>query len=290
MGNKIQWIPSVDNDNATLLELDKKMSSFYATLDGRQSYQAMLNNVNTNDDNSAAKLSKSVAAYIVQKGFSNVLEVGCGAGSFYANLNTLGFNGQYKGVELADYVIEGNKQKFPQVEWSVGSAYSVDATDDLKDLCVSFFVLEHLVFPKKGLGQMMATVKKGGSLLVVFPDFVAYGFIPSQLIGITSQPLKTKIKKLQILDAFFSIVDKYKMKKKLAEVQNKPTSFYINTNPYCLHVACKELSPDVDAVYLANKQELEIWGKNNGYTVNYPLGKEGQFDKQVCIEIIKAVN
>jgi hypothetical protein len=47
------------------------------------------------------------------------------------------------------------------------------------------------------------------------------------------------------------------------------------------------LIPDVDAVYLSNKIEIEQWTKSQKHEIYYPYGKEGLLASQCFIAIKK---
>jgi hypothetical protein len=37
------------------------------------------------------------------------------------------------------------------------------------------------------------------------------------------------------------------------------------------------MRPDIDAVYIASKREVESWAREQGYDVEYPLGRTGYY-------------
>jgi hypothetical protein len=47
------------------------------------------------------------------------------------------------------------------------------------------------------------------------------------------------------------------------------------------------MSPDVDAVYIASKREVQRWAETNGHIIEYPYGTEGELADQAFVVITK---
>jgi SAM-dependent methyltransferase len=286
--NKLNWISSSNASPDLLKDLDSQMSRFYATLDQRQGYQELNDELHDVEDHPNNRLAGQLAEFIITSGFTKVLEVGCGSGRIYAHLKKRAFKGSYTGVEMADYVIRSNREKYPEASWETGSAYDLERYKNSFDCCFSFYVLEHLIYPEKGLISMLNTVRVGGALVLLFPDFVRIGIVPSQKIGMRyGAGAKEKLKKGRLLDAVISYWEAGMMRSKLKRINKRFGNFVINCKPYCLDKECNILLPDFDAVYLGHKKEIENWACQLGHRVIYPLGKEGLLAKNAYMAIFK---
>lgn len=189
---------------------------------------------------------------------------------------------------MSSTAISNNQSRFPEAHWEVGSVYDKCNYQEQFDCCIAFFVLEHLSYPEEALQKMLQSVKPGGGLILVFPDFSSSGIFPSQKIGWNAQEsTKTKLKGLKIADAVVSYLEGKMLRKSLKEVNEQFGSFVINTNPFCLSAECKELKPDMDAVYISNKKEVEVWAKSLGHAVAYPFGTNGMLYTQTLLVINK---
>lgn len=286
--NKLNWISTSNGDPVILEKLDRQMEAFYANLSQRSEYQEMIDKVHTCSLDTNTKLERDTSLLIAGMKPEQVIEVGCGSGKIYERLVNSQFKGSYTGLEMAEYVIDSNRQKFPRAEWITGSVYELVGMNRLYDMCVAFFVLEHLIYPEKALVTMMSVLKPGGSLVLAFPDFCCSGIVPSQKIGLTyGRGAKQKLKEGKVIDALISLTEGSMMRRTLKTLNQKYGSFVVNTTPYCLNDNCAYLDPDIDAVYLSNKREIESWAKKLGHTVLYPLGTEGMLEKNVLMQIKK---
>ena len=286
--NKLNWVSSLTAPPEVLDRLNQRMSKFYSSLDERPDYQRLNDDLHDVASHPNNKLAEQVALYLISRGFKDVLEVGCGSGRIYGHLKDHGFKGSYTGVEMADYVIAGNRERYPDARWQAGSVYDLEKWTDTVDCCFCFYVLEHLIYPERGLSAMMGRVRTGGSLVLLFPDSSSSGIVPSQKIGLRYGPgAKDKLKKGQLLDAMISLVEGRMMRRRLKKINELYGDFVINTTPYCLDKECKGMTPDFDAIYLGGKEEIERWARKKGYGVSYPLGKEGLMARNAYIAVSK---
>lgn len=285
--NKLNWISSPKASPGLLKQLDSRMADFYSTLSQRQDYQQLNDDLHEAESHPNNKLAEQLAAYIITNGFRDVLEVGCGSGKIYGRLKRLGFKGEYTGIEMAEYVIQANTAAYPEATWKTGSVYGIQE-QGAYDCCFAFFVLEHLIYPDKGLEIMLNAVKPGGSLILVFPDVRSSGIVASQKIGRHyGMGAKEKIKKGKLADAVISYWEGKMMRKKLKKLNELYGDFVINYSPYCLDKDCDRMLPDFDAVYLGSKEEVEKWAKARGCTVSYPLGTDEYLFRNAYMSIKK---
>ncbi|MFM6863094.1 MAG: class I SAM-dependent methyltransferase, partial [Dolichospermum sp.] len=106
-----------------LSSLDKQMAWFYGQENGREMYQSMLD---TQEDINidVSSVRHLMPQYICDLKPETILEIGCASGRLYRQLRQYGYQGNYSGVEVADYLIQQNRHKHPQVNWQCGTAYN----------------------------------------------------------------------------------------------------------------------------------------------------------------------
>lgn len=286
---KFNWISSSNPENATLLnDLNNLMIEFYSKPKSRDTYQEM---IDTNEEqlDSPSIPTTCFINYLKTIRKDTVLEVGCGSGRLYMEISN-NFSGvDYTGIELSEKVIEDNRSKYPDANWKVAGAYDIPASSESKDVCFSFYVLEHLVYPEDALIEMLRIVKKGGYLIMVFPDFVSSKRFASQWLGISSNArAKEKFKKGKLLDVLISLYDsKIRLPKALDNAVKSVGNFPVNRTPICLFPDVEVMSPDIDAVYIASKQEIKYWALKNGHEVVSPAGESGLFSEHAFLAIKK---
>ncbi|MFM6620694.1 MAG: class I SAM-dependent methyltransferase [Dolichospermum sp.] len=284
---QFQWISSVNGDPEILSSLDKQMAWFYGQENGREMYQSMLD---TQEDINidVSSVRHLMPQYICDLKPETILEIGCASGRLYRQLRQYGYQGNYSGVEVADYLIQQNRHKHPQVNWQCGTAYNIPFPDSSFDLCFSLYVLEHLVYPERGLTEMMRVIKPNGRLVLVFPDFIESGRFSSQQLGLS--PVMTAAQKLRqgkIIDALVSLYDsRIRLPKAVRKTEINLGNFFVNISPICLSYP-DIMATDIDAVYLASKKEVDYWATQKGFQVEYPCGTKGEFAEQAFIVIYK---
>ena len=282
-----RWISSVYGDRGRLRNLDRAMSEFYATEYRRSSYQGMLTQLG-GDVLRKDTPDYDIAHYVLNQSAGSIVEIGCGDGRLYRNIRSAGFTGRYTGVEVASYLIEENLTTYPEAEWVRGGAYD-PCISSRPDIVVSLFVLEHLVYPKRGLESMMRLVAPGGVLILVFPDFTRSERFASQMLGYSIGTARQKLLSGRLLDAVVSLWDsRVRLPHALTRAREFYGPFPVNTSPVCL-TQPKHMSPDVDAVYIASREEVLDWAKTAGYTVGFPFGTTGRYDEVAFMEIRKPV-
>jgi SAM-dependent methyltransferase len=214
--------------------------------------------------------------------------VGCGNGRLYRQLRSYGFRGAYVGVEMSAPVIADNRQAHPEACWKAGSVYHLPVGGGEFDVCVSLYVLEHLVYPERALREMLGVVRPGGRLVLVFPDFVAGGILASQQIGLSPQgTARQKLLSGHPFDAAVSLYDsRIRVRRLLAGAARRCGPFPVNARPLCLSFP-DLLVPDVDAVYIASKAEVQGWAEATGLRVEYPAGTHDEMSFQAFLVLTR---
>jgi len=280
------WVSSVNGDPDALSSLHDAMIQFYSSQDERETYQGMIENIDETpkQDSSTVVLARHVTIVAPE----HVVEVGCASGRLYRTLRRIGFDGDYTGFEVADYLIAANRDRHPDAEWGTAEAYELPLPDASGDLVCSEFVIEHLVYPHRALEEMLRVVAPGGHLLLFFPDFVASGRFSSQLLGLTeSRTVQGALRRRRPLDALLSLYDsRVRLPRALSNAQSIAGPFPINLRPLCLTYR-DQMSPDVDAVYIASKDEVKEWAEANGHSVSFPKGTSGLYEEKAFLSIQK---
>jgi SAM-dependent methyltransferase len=288
---RVHWISSVTGDLTLLAALDEQMGRFYGRADAhvRDAYQRMLDG---QDDEPVRPQSVRhlMPQYVCDLAPGSVLEIGCGNGRVYRQLRSYGLRGDYAGTEIAAPLVEENRRAHPEASWEIATAYELPYDGERFDLCFSLYVLEHLVYPGRALREMLRVLRPGGRLVLVFPDFAAGGILASQQIGLS--PHGTALQKLRaghLVDAVVSLYDsRLRIRRLLAHAARHCGPFPVNARPLCLSHP-ELMAPDVDAVYIASKDEIHCWAEAAGLTVDYPAGTEGEMSFQAFMVLTKPI-
>lgn len=281
------WISSSDGDHQQVAQLAQKMDAFYGEFEQRDSYQELLNSseeLQVNENDPAHHLTNFINQ--TAKAGDSILEIGCGGGNLFKLLKP-SLQQSYTGIEMADYVIQANSQKYPHATWQQGSAYEIPYPDQSFQFVYAYYVIEHFVFVEKGLQEMLRVLKPGGHLILVFPDFVSMKRMSSQFLGLSVRlpSAKAKFKNGKWIDGLLSLYDsKVRVPKKIEDLNQ--VRFPINLNPICL-IDDQAVRPDYDAIYIASKEEVAHWAQKLGHSVEFPQGKSGFYHHQAFVAIQK---
>ncbi|MFM6024897.1 MAG: class I SAM-dependent methyltransferase, partial [Dolichospermum sp.] len=98
------------------------MAWFYSQQDGREMYQSMIDAIDSQGEigTDLTSVRHLMPKYICDLKPETILEIGCASGRLYRQLRQYGYQGNYSGVEVADYLIQQNRHKHPQVNWQCG--------------------------------------------------------------------------------------------------------------------------------------------------------------------------
>lgn len=263
--------------------MDAAMAAFYSRPDTRERYQAMLDTPECQQPQTEAALARAVVA----RSPSRVIEAGCGRGRMYQAPRAAGFVGAYTGLEMSEEVIGRNRQLYPDQTWECGSVYAASFADGSADAVFAFFVLEHCVYPERALTEMLRWVRPGGAVLLTFPDFVEMGMFGSQPLGLRAGNAKQLLRRGRLLSACIGLYDsRVRLPAALRSAVAKHGPFPVNLSPSCLRET-GPLGPDMDAVYIASKREVQAWAERQGLTVRFPEGTAGHYRINALIELAK---
>jgi SAM-dependent methyltransferase len=186
---------------------------------------------------------------------------------------------------MSDDVITQNARNHPEAFWRYGSILDAELPESRFDVVYSYFVLEHCVYPERVLKRALQLVKPSGVLLLVFPDFVEMGRFGSQMLGYRKGRASEHLRNGRPVSAVFALYEsRIRLPRALRRAVAEFGPFPVNLNVKCL-VDHSEMEPDVDAVYISSKHEVQSWAERHGCRVAYPMGTEGNFRVNALMEI-----
>jgi 2-polyprenyl-3-methyl-5-hydroxy-6-metoxy-1,4-benzoquinol methylase len=250
---KFDWRASVKDSNRVILtNLQNRMVDYYSK--NTRYYEEIDYNWNT-WLNKKDLCQQDILDEI--KAASSVIEIGCGKANILKCHPQL--QAKYTGVDFSDQLVLINRVKYPRASFHQMSSLPKQKFD----VVFSHFVLEHVVFPDAFLQQCTNLLNENGKLIILCPDFIGRGGITSQTIGFSQGNGRSKLRSRKYFDALVTLLDSrlimrilclFWLVKSLVKPQ-----FAINLNPTCFTY---NFTPDVDAVYLTNKTEIQTFLKN----------------------------
>src|SRR5262249_52143596 len=158
------------------------------------------------------------------------------------------------------------------------------------DCIFAYYVLEHCAFPQRFLESLLDKVKPGGRLLLTFPDMVVSKMLASQALGWDRKTAKEHLRGGHIFRALLRLWDtRIRLPTALSHARQKVGAFPVNLSPQCLDPDIK-IEPDVDAIYIATRADVQDWAQARGCQVNYPGQQHPLLKRNVLIEITKSAN
>jgi len=263
--HRFQWISSYDRpESHDLRRLHREMCDFYATAEQNSSYHTIATSGNEDLLDGNHRAQEAVLTYA--RPGATVIEFSCGGGiaaKYFVAAKSL-----YFGFDISS---PGSHAGSVGV-FACGSAYETPFRSGTADLVVSFYSIEHVVWPLSYLNEMIRVTRPGGHVALAFPDYVARPsrVIPSVRFGMTPGSIKAKLRRGNYLDAVRSYLERlfiYRMKilKLRHQIVNKGRlRFMIQTLPSCLS---EPYSIDNDAIYLASEEEVASYLTLNGCVV-----------------------
>jgi SAM-dependent methyltransferase len=247
----IQWLSSERPENTTALaELQERMAAFYAET---RSYYAEI------DFTAGAWQSDPCYLRILRevRAGSAVLEVGCGRANVLSTCPDLA--SRYTGVDFSRELLLENSSRFPSARFvPVTSPQKLPFGDAMFDRVFCMYVLEHCVFPRLFLHECLRVVRPGGLFLLLCPNFLGQGQMPSQRAGSSMGNGRDKLRRGQLVDALTTGHDR-KIRIPWAAFKARRAAragrggFWINTAPTCF---ADPFYVDADAVYLTYEWEI----------------------------------
>jgi len=137
---------------------------------------------------------------------------------------------------------------------------------------------------------MLRVLRPGGTCYLVFPDFACIGFLPSQLTGFTPGTAREKWQQRRWWDALVTYYDsRGRVRPAIRSAAARFGPFPVNTEPLCLRYP-QLMWADIDAIYIASKDEIAEWGYKRGLEVGFPAGKDGEYAFNAFVSLRKPAN
>lgn len=112
-------------------------------------------------------LEDGVDATLKLTGTENMLDVGCGPGSFLGRLAAGGHTGRLLGVDLSAGMTALAAETFPDVEFQVGDAQALPFPNDSFDVVTARHMLYHVPDVTAALQEFRRVLRPGGLFLAV---------------------------------------------------------------------------------------------------------------------------
>lgn len=265
---RFKWTSSYEcPEHPSLVLLDAQMKRFYREEAIRQGYHQLAESGNlTWDDH---PLHKAVIEMIGPG--DTVVEFSCGSG--YSVKHFLKTGCRYIGFDLPAQELARTKRAMPFARLVAGNAYQAPFASASADLVVSFYSLEHVVWPQRYLNEMLRVARCGGHVALAFPDYVAdpkMHCLGSMRFGRSPGGIRHKIARSFWLDAIQSIIErKLLYRRQVGKLRKsiygeKRVRFLINTVPICL---ATRYESDNDAIYFASEEEVAQYLIQRGCTI-----------------------
>lgn len=280
---KINWISSVlegekiESLELSLIDFYSNNPTYYSDIDFTSN-----NWISESEPGYGKIINLSVSA-------DSICEIGCGNANilkYYPELMT-----RYTGLDFSEKTMNANLNKYSKarfIPFKLANQFPVSTQEF--DLVFSVFVLEHVSRPADFLNECKRILKPGGKLVILCPDFLGRGRMSSQRAGFSAGTTSQKLKRGKIIDAIVTLFDNriripfvcqyYRFK------AAKYPLFLINTLPVVFE---DEFQPDVDAVYLTNKNEICDYLKNDFKVLqNDPAISKYEVDKKIIfLQLLK---
>jgi ubiquinone/menaquinone biosynthesis C-methylase UbiE len=253
INRKIDWLQSIDDNNKLKLNiLEKQLADFYAS---NPDYYTNIDFTSTNWIDTSEVGYQEILKIV--SGMEKICEVGCGSANMLKH--HVQFRARYSGFDFSDQLMKHNQFLYPEATFRVIEVPNTFPFDDESfDVVFSVFVIEHSTDPSKFLNECSRILKPGGSLVILCPDFLGSGHMTSQRAGWSQGTAQQKLRKGKFADAIVTLFDNriripFRCRQFAKKAARYPL-FLVNAKPV---VFDDPFSPDVDAVYVTYKIEIE---------------------------------
>ena len=263
--SRFTWVGAADNQNMMILaDLDKRMSEYYSAGVLTEDYHDR-----AEDENRGWQQNPLFAPILNNlRANDHVVEFGCGTG--YKGVGFKARGCRYTGLDLIV-----NRRSHPAARDCVigASVYQAPIRTGCADLAVSFYCLEHCVYPHRMLNEMIRVVKYGGFVALAFPEILfnsAWNAIGSMRFGWSPGSVRQKLSDRRYLDAGVSWLERkllYRFhiaRARRSFERARSPRFLVNPNPLCLTT---RYTSDNDAVYFASEAEVSRYLTAKGLEV-----------------------
>lgn len=215
------------------LELKKELYKYW---DGSCAYYEIAENVHSDIE------AKRKEIFAVVKNGGRILDIACGSGLNRKDLPEKVF---YCGIDLSFVGLSAARNSNINGKFIKADAEKLPVSDCSFDYVISTNAVEHFIEPRLVFDEMWRVCKKGGCILLIFPNFGDYIFkYPPSVSYMMRRPgYRMKYITKQLCRQTLRILNKRSFA--FAKIDVLPDVFI---NPY---------SPDTDIVYLASGREVK---------------------------------
>lgn len=214
------------------LDLKKRLYKYWDT---SHEYYAIAEDVHTD----VAAKRKELFRVIKEGG--KILDVACGSG---VNRNDLPDKIFYCGIDLSFAGLSAAKKSNMNARFMKADAEKLPVQDDSFDYVISTNAVEHFIEPALIFNEIWRVCKKGGLILLIFPNFGDYIFnYPPSISHMTN---KLSYRLMYILKQIY---------RQTIRIFNKKSFFFAKIDGVP-NVLLSAYSPDTDITYLASGREV----------------------------------
>jgi 2-polyprenyl-3-methyl-5-hydroxy-6-metoxy-1,4-benzoquinol methylase len=211
------------------------------------------------------KWEHEIAGQYIVSG-NKVLEIGCARGAFIEKLSKSGFD--CVGLELNEDAVVMGKKKGIRILNETIQEHAL-ANKENYDIVCSFQVMEHIVAIHEVLQASIATLKKGGTLIISVPNndsflglSVNYLNMPPHHMGLWSEKVFQSIAKifnLKLVKVHFEPLQEYHKE----YFANTMTAYYLEKYRSLAFIANKiipKLIPKITGLFSVNTKAFTVQG------------------------------
>ena len=112
----------------------------------------------------------TIAQMIPPQGNLKILDAGCGEGHLIDKLHRKNSEASYYGIDIAEPAMRRFKERCPYAELRTMDLITIGFEDEFFDIIICSEVLEHIHEYETVTAEMGRTLKKGGNLIITFPN------------------------------------------------------------------------------------------------------------------------
>lgn len=225
------------------LNLKKKLYKYW---DESPTYYEIAENVHADIEAKRKEVFKAI------KEGGRILDVACGSG---VNRKELPKEIFYCGIDLSFAGLSAAKRSYASASFVKADAENLPITNSSFDYVISTNAVEHFIEPKLIFDEMWRVCKKGGCILLIFPNYGDYIFrYPPSVSYMMNRP---RYRIMYIARQLYRQTVRIFVRRNFsfAKIDAVPD---VLINPY---------SPDTDIIYLASGREVKSYFESLGASV-----------------------
>lgn len=247
------------SDESGLKELSKRLENYYQSA-ATSEYWSLASAANE----TYPAATRPYHADFIRRYRANpgrVIDLGCGSANI---VKALGAPHLYVGVDWSVKQTARNKARIPDASFVSSNIYKTSFPARSFDWAVSFFVLEHCVYPQQLLVELLRLVRPGGRICLICPHLRPW-YMNSLWFGHKPMSARRKLLRFELVDLCREALDRaYLMKRRLHAAHTSGGEFLIYSDPRCFHAP---YFSDCDAVYWSYWPEIKRYFENSNCSI-----------------------